>query len=231
MCGRYTTRKLQVLFEEFTELKVPFMPPVRFNIAPTQDVPVIRRPSDAVGCELGLLRWGLIPHWADDPSIGVRMINARSETVATKPAFRDAFRQRRCLLPADGFYEWRTAGRAKHPYFVHFKDDAPFCFAGLWESWDGPQGPVESCTILTTSPNEVMRPIHNRMPVVLSRPDYGRWLDPEASATALAGLMEPCPAGLLEAYPVSRYVNRAANDGPECVAPAKPEEEQPPGLW
>ena len=169
--------------------------------------------------ELVALRWGLIPGWAKDPAIGNRMINARAETVAEKPAYRAAFRRRRCLVPADGFYEWQRIGRRKQPYFIHMRDDGPFALAGLWESWEGPDNSlIESFTVVTTEPNRVVEPIHNRMPVILDQSDYDLWLDSATEdAQVLAPLLVPYPAESMESYPVSSQVNNPAHEDPSCV--------------
>jgi putative SOS response-associated peptidase YedK len=170
---------------------------------------------------LARLRWGLIPSWAKDPAIGNRMINARAETVAEKPAFRAAFRRRRCLVVADGFYEWARGGKPRQPYFIRMHDDRPFAFAGLWESWQGPdEGPVESCTLLTTEPNELLEPIHNRMPLILGEDDYDQWLDPALQRPdALQPLLRPLPSDQMTAEKISTYVNSPANDDPRCIEP------------
>ncbi len=195
----------------------------RWNVAPTQEVPAVRREGD--GRHLVLLRWGLVPFWAGDPSVGARMINARAETVAGKPAFRDAFRRRRCLVPADGFYEWRAEGRRRQGYAIRRRDRAPFAFAGLWERWNGPKGgpapaaPLETVTVITTTANATLAPLHERMPVILDAGDWERWLDPAAPAAELERLLVPAPDGLLEAYPVGPRVNSVANDDESCAAP------------
>jgi len=197
----------------------PFTP--RFNIAPTQPVAVVRcSPGESnPDRELVWLRWGLIPSWAKDPAIGSRMINARAETAAQKPAYRAAFRRRRCLVVADGFYEWERTGRPRQPHFIRMQDDQPFAFAGLWESWQGPDdGPIESCTLLTTEPNELVEPIHNRMPVILPPDDYDQWLDPSVQRPEpLAPLLRPFPSDQMIAYPVSTYVNSPTRDDPRCI--------------
>lgn len=169
------------------------------------------------------MHWGLIPSWAKDPSIGNRIINARSETVAEKPSFRAAFKRRRCLIPANGFYEWKKIGKKKQPYYVRRKDGEPFAFAGLWEPWEGEDGTViESCTILTTEPNADIRPLHNRMPVILDPSDYDQWLNPEVDELeTLAPLMHPYPDGKLEAVPVSPLVNNPKNDDAQCIEPER----------
>ncbi len=175
--------------------------PLRFNICPTQEIPVIRQDNHVR--KVSTMRWGLVPSWADDLKISTRMINARSETVAEKPAFRSALRNRRCLIPADGFYEWKTEGKKKTPYWFRRSDDQPFAFAGLWDRWSKHGAPIESCTILTTSANEVVAPLHNRMPVILSPSDYDIWLDPDATdPSRLSYLFEPFPANEMVATPL-----------------------------
>ena len=195
----------------------------RYNIAPSQNVGVVRlRPEDPpVRRELVLLRWGLVPPWADDPSIGNRMINARAESAAQKPAFRKAFARRRCLVVADGFYEWQGKGRNKRPYLIRMRDDRPFGFGGLWESWEGADhSHIESCTILTTEANSLVRRLHDRMPLVVAPEDYARWLDPlRETAAELAELLRPFPSEPWEAFAVSTRVNSPANEGPACIAP------------
>jgi putative SOS response-associated peptidase YedK len=169
-----------------------------------------------------LARWGLIPYWAKDAKIGYSLINARADTVAEKPAYRSAFKRRRCLVAADGFYEWKaTGGKVKQPYFISLKDKEPFGFAGLWEHWDNPEDgkTVESFSIITTEPNELMAPIHNRMPAILTPEDYAAWLDPEEPPDHLKGLLRPYDPSQMEAYPVTTYVNRPVNQGPKCIEP------------
>ena len=179
---------------------------------------VVREMPQAQDRQLAYLRWGLIPAWSDDPSIGDRLANARAETAATKPSFRRAFRSRRCLVVADGFYEWQKINGRKQPYFVGLQSDRPFGLAGLWERWEKGVEPVESCTILTTDANELMQPIHGRMPVILPPDQYGLWLDPRCQDTRkLARLLRPFPAGGMLAYPVSALVNNPKNDVPQCV--------------
>jgi len=225
MCGRFTLRaSASVIAEQFGLLEVPELS-ARFNIAPSQPVPVVRLRPDGPGSgprrELVLMRWGLIPGWAKDPAIGNRMINARAETVAEKPAFRAALRRRRCLLPADGFYEWQRIGKRKQPYFIRLRDDRPFAFAGLWESWEGPdQARIESCTLLTTDANELMRPIHDRMPVILPPEAYQPWLDPSLERPEeLRPLLKPYPSEAMLAYPIGTLVNIPTNEDPRCVEP------------
>jgi putative SOS response-associated peptidase YedK len=191
----------------------------RYNIAPTQRAPVVRSDVDGTR-ELVEIRWGLIPSWADDRSIGSRMINARIETAAAKPAFRSAMRQRRCLIPADGFYEWQKQGRDKQPIFVHRSDDEPFAFAGLWEQWrDEEQQPLETFTILTTAASDQLRPLHERMPIILRSENYATWLDLAIGdpATLQPLLMDPPHDLVLQA--VGTHVNSVAHDDPSCIAP------------
>jgi putative SOS response-associated peptidase YedK len=173
--------------------------------------------------ELALFRWGLIPSWAKDPAIGNRMINARSETVANKPSFRSAFRRRRCLVPADGFYEWGKIGGAKQPFFIHMQEESPFAIAGLWEHWQDSEGnEIETCTLLTTEANALLATIHKRMPVILNPGDYARWLDPDSSdPVALHNLLMPYPADAMAFRAVSLHVNNPRNEGPACQEPAQ----------
>jgi len=219
MCGRFTLfDSVQVLSKEFGVSGVPPLSP-RYNIAPSRPVAAVRA-SAGGGREIVLLRWGLIPSWSKDPAIGNRLVNARSETVREKPSFRDAFRRRRCLIPADGFYEWQRRDRRKQPYYVRMRDGGLFAVAGLWDRWEGGEGPVESCTILTTTPNEVVAPIHDRMPVILPREERDRWLDPAPeNAAALASLLVPFPGEGMVAWPVGPRVNVPSNDDEELIAP------------
>lgn len=218
MCGRFTLRvPAGVLVDEFRLGVEPVVTP-RYNIAPTQNVPVIRASADSELRRCDPLRWGLVPSWADDTAIGNRMINARSETVAVKPAYRAAFSRRRCLVPADGYYEWRAEGKAKQPFFFHRADDRPFALAGLWETWQSPDGsPLESFVILTTDANEQTLPYHDRMPVVLRGLDVDTWLHPQATKEQLLALLLPQPFDSLVIEPVSKLVNNPRNDLPECV--------------
>lgn len=221
MCGRYTLWvQLGDLLKAFPDFKFPESMPERYNIAPSQQVAVV--PNDGQQ-QVQFFRWGLVPSWAKDPTIGDRMINARSETAAEKPAFRAAYQRRRCLILADGFYEWRAepGSRTKTPMYVRMASGAPFAFAGLWELWRPDDTPLYSCTILTTTPNDLLAPIHNRMPVILPSAAYDRWLDPaEQRPGAFQDLLAPYPAEEMVAYPVSRYVNSPSNDSPACIAPA-----------
>ncbi len=226
MCGRYTlTAPAEVIGRLFDLGELPPLGPPRYNIAPSQPIPAVTsggRPDEAPARQLRLLRWGLVPFWAKDTSIGSRLINARSETAATKPAFRAAMKYRRCLIPADGFYEWKKVpGSGKQPMYVRLAEGRPFAFAGLWESWDDGTGPLETATILTTEPNDLLADIHSRMPVILPRDAYERWLDPGVQDPGeLTDLLGPFPAGRMEAFAVSRVVNSPSNDRPECIEPA-----------
>ena len=194
----------------------------RFNIAPTQPVLVARILPGLDGVQVHPVRWGLIPLWAKDMGQGARMINARSETVATKPAFRGPFKTRRCLIPADGFFEWRKTGKTKQPFYIRLGGHEPFAFAGLWAVWKSPDGViVESCTILTTQSNRLVAPIHDRMPVILQQQLFERWLDPEISDGArLLPLLVPFPSDSMEAYPVGDRVGKVSNDDHYCIEPA-----------
>jgi putative SOS response-associated peptidase YedK len=220
MCGRYTlTAPVERLAEEFGFEAASVDLPPNYNVAPTQGVAAVL--SEGGERRLEVLRWGLIPPWADDPQIGSRMINARAETAPEKPSFRRAFRERRCLIPADGFYEWKRTNGVKQPYYIHMKEGRPFAFAGLWESWKDDDGPeIRSCTILTTKPNALAGEIHDRMPVILPTGSYDAWLDPEADRDELYGLLAPYPEDEMEAYPVSRFVNSPSNNDPRCIEPA-----------
>jgi len=221
MCGRFTLKTpVETLAEVFELPAVPDLQP-RFNIAPSEALATVRVAGKDPQRELAILRWGLVPSWAEDPKVGNKMINARSETVATNGAFRSAFRRRRCLVLADGFYEWQRQEKRKQPFYIRMKDEAPFAFAGIWEVWEGKAGQVlETCTLLTTEPNELMSPIHNRMPVILDRKAYDLWLDPEMrEAEPLQALLRPYPAEKMTAYPVSQLVNSPGNDIPEVLEP------------
>lgn len=223
MCGRYSqTHSAQAIAQAFQLSVVPPLPP-RYNIAPTQLVSTVLQTQQQPERQLRVLRWGLIPSWAKDPAIGNRLINARAETVAEKPSFRSALRYRRCLVLADGFYEWQRQGAKKQPYYFQLHSQQPFGFAGLWEHWASPAGEViETCTILTTAANEVLSPIHDRMPVILHPDDYDRWLDPDLTTSAqLLPLLHPYPADEMQSYPVSTLVNRATSDRPDCIQPVE----------
>jgi putative SOS response-associated peptidase YedK len=220
MCGRFT------LFSDGAELarlfgcgfELPLEP--RYNIAPSQPVPVVRLVEDQPDTrQVALLRWGLVPSWASDPKIGFSCINARSETAASKPAFRAPFRRRRCLIPSDGFFEWQKKGKAKQPFLFRMRDGQSFAFAGLWERWTKGDD-RETCTILTTTANDLVRPLHERMPVILPLAFYDDWLEPHADAPQwLQTALRPYPAEEMEAVPISSWVNNARHEGPECVRP------------
>jgi putative SOS response-associated peptidase YedK len=202
----------------------------RWNIAPTDEVATVRQDRHEPKRIFAKMRWGLIPYWAKDVSIGVRAINAVSETAAEKPAFRESLRKRRCLIPADGFYEWKQIGpKKKQAYSIGMKDDGVFAFAGLWDSWKDANGKsIESCTILTTEANSLVKDIHNRMPVILSPDDYDLWLDPGITEPVrVADLLKPFDASSMRIYPVSSTVNNVKNDSPECAEEANLDEEEP----
>ncbi len=242
MCGRFTLRTparavahalgrqhlasdLAATESQLAQLSL-FEP--RYNLAPMQRLPAVRLVDGQR--QVVSLSWGLVPSWADDPTIGNRMINARAETVADKPAYRQAFQKSRCLIPADGFYEWKKAGKTKQPYFVHFADDRPFAFAGLAANWERGELTIDSCTIITTEPNELMAGIHDRMPVILSPEDYGIWLDPQFEGREkLISLLRPYPAGEMTAATVSTFVNSPMNESAACLQPA--ERREPRGLF
>jgi putative SOS response-associated peptidase YedK len=222
MCGRYRLSRRKQLVEEYFDAvsgEEEWTP--RYNIAPTQPVPVIRQNPKELRRELSLVRWGLIPSWARDTSGAARMINARSETAATKPAFRDALKFRRCLIPADGFYEWQRTGKMKQPYCIEVNNGELFAFAGIWDRWKDAGGNwVETCSILTTTPNAATAPIHDRMPVILDPDGYDLWLDPGMRDVSVASeLLKPYDARLMRCYPVSTRINHVANDDEECSAP------------
>jgi len=220
MCGRFTrTENMQHLAEL---LGLPIPPPLapRYNIAPSQLVACVRTNPETTEREWVELQWGLVPSWAKEASIGHKLINARGETVAEKPSFRKAFTHRRCLVLADGFYEWKREGTTKQPYYIRMKDHRPFAFAGLWERWEKVDPAIESCSLITIGSNAVMEPIHHRMPVILATTQYAEWLDASLQETErLNRLLRPFPPEEMEAYPVSLMVNNPRNDHPECVVP------------
>lgn len=223
MCGRYTLKvDKKQLAETFTDFEFPAEMPQRYNIAPTQPVAVVANNGEN---KVDFFVWGLIPSWAKDPAIGSRMINARSETLAEKPSFKAAYKRRRCLVLADGFYEWKKepGSKTKTPMYLQLESQQPFAFAGLWESWHNGDGShILSCTIITTGPNQLVAPIHNRMPVILPPAAYADWLDPaERDPAGLQSLLQPYPAEAMTAHPVSRAVNNPRNDTPECITPLK----------
>jgi putative SOS response-associated peptidase YedK len=225
MCARITLKTPWAeIIRQFGLLK-EFDFPVRYNIAPTQTIVALR--ADESGQDRwALLRWGLIPSWSKEPSRGAPLINARSETVHEKPAFRAAFRKRRCLVLADGYYEWRAEGKQKQPYYIRRTDERPFALAGLWESWIDQHAataePLETCTVLTTEANALTADIHDRMPVILPEEACPAWLHtPADEADSLRNLLRPAPADLLQVSPVSTRVNSVKHDDPECLKPAQ----------
>ena len=231
MCGRYKLSRRKQVVEEYFERaseEEDFSP--RYNIAPTQPVATIRTAGSSR--ILSMMRWGLVPSWASDISIGSRLINGRSETVLEKPAFRDSFRTRRCLIPADGFYEWKKSGKEKQPFHFGMKDSSLFAFAGVWDRWKSPGGQIlESCSILTTSANELLDGLHDRMPVILPPRHYHTWLAAKAEeADRLAELLVPFDASFMNRYPVSSLVNKPQNEMPEC-AQEIPAPETQTNLW
>jgi putative SOS response-associated peptidase YedK len=221
MCGRFTLRQpAHAVGEQFGLDAVPAFEP-RYNIAPTQSVLAVRHAA-GTGKEAVFLRWGLVPSWASDLSIGNRLLNARAETIAEKPSFRAAFKHRRCLIVADGFYEWQSVAGKKQPIHFRFRDGRLFAFAGLWEHWNVPDGPaIETCTILTTTSNELIRPLHDRMPVILDPDHREAWLDPQfADRDALQSWLIPWPAEEMTGVPASMRVNNPRNEGPACLEAA-----------
>ena len=219
MCGRFALlTHAEALIERFGVEEVIKRPEPRYNIAPSQNVTVVVQRETR---QLTEMKWGLIPSWAKDVSIGNRMINARAETVAEKPSFRSAFKKRRCLILADGFYEWQKVGKIKIPTHIRMKDREPFAFAGLYEYWKTKSGKMlESCTIVTTTPNEIMRPIHHRMPAIISPENEAAWLDPENhDVSKLLSLLQPYNPEQMESFEVSDFVNSPSNQGPLCTKP------------
>ncbi|MBN1659050.1 MAG: SOS response-associated peptidase [Anaerolineae bacterium] len=223
MCGRFTlATPVEDLVKQFSIAEVAGIE-ARYNIAPSQAVAAVREEKDKGGRELVWLQWGLVPFWADDPKIGFKMINARAETVDRSNAFRYAFQRRRCLVLADGFYEWRTEEGQKQPYYIQMEDGRPFGFAGLWEAWKDEEKDraLESCTIITTNANELVRPVHPRMPAILHPDNYDLWLDMDAKDTACLKemVLRPFPPEEMTIYRVSRRVNRPDQEGRELIEP------------
>ena len=217
MCGRFTlSQPTDAIASAFNIAQIPPLEP-RYNIAPTQLIPSILSASGGEK-QLQMLRWGLIPSWAKDDKISAKLINARAETVSEKPSFKAAFKRRRCLIVADGFYEWQRQEKQKQPYYFRLQNAQLFAFAGLWEQWKSPdEDIINSCTILTTEANDLLRPIHDRMPVILESKDYGLWLDSEAQQPQLQQLLRPYQADLMTSYTVSTKVNNPKNNTPECI--------------
>jgi putative SOS response-associated peptidase YedK len=229
MCGRYRlSRRKQIIAEHFDapDWQDDWSP--RYNIAPTQPVPVIRQHPKEPIRQITLMKWGLIAHGSKSASDAARTINARSETAATKPAFRDPLKFRRCLIPADGFYEWKRTGKAKQPYCFEVTEGELFAFAGLWDGWKNAEGQwIKTCSILTTVPNALTATVHDRMPVILDRESYDLWLDPGMqNVAAISELLKPYDAKSMRCYPVSSRVNHVANDDRECSQPADATEDQ-----
>jgi len=228
MCGRYTiTSAPEAIRALFRYPEQPNFPP-RYNVAPTQPIPIVRLVEGER--HFALVRWGLLPPWVKDPKTFTLLINARGESVVDKPAFRAAMKRRRCLIPADGFYEWKAAGGRKQPFFVRLKSGAPMAFAGLWECWTGPNGEeLETAAIVTTNANRTLKPIHDRMPVIVPPEGFDLWLNcADVDATTAAALIAPAPDNLLEAYEVSTAVNRVANDNAKLVERLAPGAEPAP---
>jgi putative SOS response-associated peptidase YedK len=215
MCGRYALKSPPAkLVEHFSLDECADFGP-RYNIPPGVDIPTIRKSPEGKRV-LHLLRWGLVPHWAKDRSIGSKLNNARGESAAEKPSFREAFKRRRCIIPADGFYEWQVQGKAKQPYYISLKSEEPLAMAGLWESWRGQDGEVlRTCCIITTEANEVMKPIHDRMPVILAPQDWDAWLD--APVDKIMAMVTPFDGGLIQAWPVSSRVNKTVDDDLDLI--------------
>jgi len=219
MCGRFRlSRRKQIIEEHFDTVDWQDDWSPRYNIAPTQPVPVIRQHPKEPVRQISKMGWGLVPHWAQDASVAARTINARSETAAEKPAFRDPIRFRRCLIPADGFYEWKRTGTSKQPFCFEVKKGELFAFAGLWDGWKNTEGQwIKTCSILTTTPNAVTSAVHDRMPVILDPDTYDLWLDPGMqNAAVVSELLKPYDARFMRSYPVSTRINHVANDGEEC---------------
>ena len=229
MCGRYliisNPEAIRLLAQYFEQ---PNFPP-RYNVAPTQPIPIVRQEDGAR--HFALMRWGLLPSWVKDPKTFTLLINARGESVRDKPAFKNAMQRRRCLIPADGFYEWQVDGRIKRPFVVRPRDRKPIMFAGLWETWTGPNGEeIDTAAIVTTAANQTLHPIHHRMPVILEPEDFALWLDcTQVDAAQAQGLLKPAREDRMEAYEISPAINRVVNDGPEVLEPyTAPDAAEPP---
>jgi putative SOS response-associated peptidase YedK len=221
VCGRFTVKSDPAkVRKNFRLATIPNLIP-RYNVAPTQDISVVGLGRE--GPSLIRMRWGLVPSWSKDPKAGAPLINARADTVAVKPAFREAFRKRRCLIVADGFYEWAGEKEQKQAWYITLKSDEPFGFAALWERWRPPAGvsdePILSTAIVTTDANDAIAHIHHRMPVILDSADHEAWLDPDSTPARLSALLKPLPSAAIQARRVSKAVNAVRNDGPECIAP------------
>lgn len=233
MCGRFTLHhSVEQVAKRFAVQETLFEFPARYNIAPMQPLAVVTR--NAYGDDKRVLegyRWGLVPSWAKDDAIGAKMINARGETLLEKPSFRNALKSRRCLIPADGFYEWKTVGKTKTPHYIRFRDDRIYAFAGLWEEWNGPgDAPLRTATIITGDPNPLLATLHHRMAVILRPGDEEIWLDPRVSATDALELLRTFPDDEMEAFAVNRKVGHVAFDDVACIAPADESDEMPAQL-
>jgi len=219
MCGRFTLKTSRARIQEMFRLQRLGEWEPRYNIAPSQPVLAVRHDSGTGELEGLLLKWGLVPFWAKEPGIGNSLANARADTVAIKPAFRSAFKKRRCLVIADGFYEWKKVN-GKTPYYFQLRGQGPFAFAGLWERWEKGEEPIESCTLITTEANSVVGQVHDRMPVILDPGSFDKWLDPnEQRAEVLQALLSPLPDDSLMTFPVSKLVNNPRNESPHCIDP------------
>lgn len=220
MCGRFALFANANELERHFQVSLPFHVAPRYNIAPSQPVLALAHTPGTSDPVWAHFQWGLVPSWAKDPSIGARMINARAESLAEKPAFRSAFRYRRCIVPISGFYEWAKTERTRQPYFLRAVGGEPMGVAGLWERWHSPDGSeLTTCTLITTDANDTVRPIHHRMPAILDPKDYALWLDPETPTKTLHALLRPASEALLTAYPVSTLVNSPTHDDPSLIAP------------
>jgi putative SOS response-associated peptidase YedK len=236
MCGRYVRRSDKQRIAEHFRVHGPSVPDFgqSYNVAPQTFQPVVRLNQETGEREIVLMRWGLIPFWAKDAKMGLSTINAKAETVATAPSFREAFKSRRCLVPADAFYEWQKLdAKTKQPFAIALKDGSPYAFAGLWERWREPatKEPLETFTVITTDPNELVEPLHNRMPVILQPKDYDRWLTPGDPARPPVDLLRPFSAEYMTAWKVDRKVGNVKNDTPDCVEPMTEPVKRVPGLF
>lgn len=219
MCGRFALKTPTSQLASHFKLDEAVEVAARYNLAPGTDIPTIRHSPEGKRV-MHLLRWGLAPHWAKDSSIGNKLSNARGETVAEKPSFRDAFKRRRCLVPADGFYEWKAEGKQKQPYYFSMKDGEPFALGGVWESWRAPNGEIlRTCCLITTEPNEIMTPVHDRMPVIVSPDDYAQWLTGELDEAQ--ALVKPYSIEAMQAWAVSKRVSRSGEEGADLIDPAE----------
>lgn len=228
MCGRYRLSSTERFLERFeVENEIELAP--RYNIAPCQPIPVVRQNRERPVRSASMMRWGLIPYWSKDDKGAYKMINARAESVAERPAFRELIQRHRCLVPADGFYEWAHQGTTKQPYHFGMIDGSLFAFAGIWDRWKSPSGElVESCSILTTTPNSLLADIHDRMPVILKDDDYDLWLDPGYQrGEGILEMLRPFDASAMKRYPVSTRVNSVNNEDAECAAESRPETPTP----